>query len=222
MSRKFGDAERAKKIFNALLVLCCLDIISVVKASAQNANQLDARQQRANCPNATNGHAGNIYICCPVILYAERLPPGTIICPQPGQNQPVDLPALTPDQVKDRLYITAMSHINRQMIARGRLAGQSFRSAYSDAALPKATAMCINWRNTNPYQINIEGRNTWQFITGQGTCAPRNEAEARQCALNECRQHANCDSDQSCTLIDLNGRNVLSPPADWLQTHARQ
>lgn len=180
-----------------------------------------AQSATADCRNNVLGNAANIIICCPVILNGERLPPGTIICPMRGREPSGgEYPVLTPEQINQRLYITIMSHLNSQMIYRGRLAGRPFKATYANAARPKAVAMCISWTDTTPFQLTTKRTRSWQFVTGQGTCAPRNEQEAGQCALNECEQHASCDSGQKCTLIDINGRNVLAPPRDWLSSHS--
>jgi hypothetical protein len=176
-------------------------------------------QRAADCPVAVVRSNSTVFVCCPRIFGGEKLTPDMIkgIC---GEGRNIAAPPLTNIQVKQRLYATIMGYVNRKMIERGRLANNPFRKAYAEASGPKALAVCINWENTTPYKINTGQKRNWQFITGDGTCGPKNQSEARQCVLNECQLHAKCDRSQVCTIVDVDHANAIDPPASWLRRHS--
>jgi hypothetical protein len=142
--------------------------------------------------------------------------------PSPERQIPARKPkAVSTDAPRARLYKTIIARIAPATVKGGRCDGMSFTRCYARA--PKALAACIDWKTTTPTTINGNGAWWYQFVTRRSTtCAPTTEAAARSCAIAECNQYkGRSGCSYPCVLVDVNGRNVLQPPADWVQRHRR-
>jgi hypothetical protein len=152
---------------------------------------------------------------CNVFIYGDAHGDVFVYCYKPGEKPET---GKTPAQVRTTLHQAIMEYIGSQIITRGRpeFIGKPFRTAYRTAKTPKAVAICLDWASSTPSRVNIaKGQAQFQFITGAGTCKPKSEQDAGECAVAECNQHASCSGKQSCELLDVNDENKLSPPASW-------
>jgi hypothetical protein len=135
----------------------------------------------------------------------------------PAQAAP---PAETIAQIQGRMYRTLKANILSARISRGPYTRQRLADVYQTANKPKALSACMNWKESTastPVFAN------WYFVIGDGACGPTNSAEARQCALNECIESELCSgAHETCTVVDINDRNVLELPPDWIARHRKQ
>jgi hypothetical protein len=169
-----------------------------------------------------------------------RCPEGKVPLPQPParpvppttENLPAalgnSLPGVTdesPAVVRDKFYQAIMIYVRQRKVTRGKphFVGLPFERAYANADRPKALAICVNWTRSTPAELAFySGSSQFQFVTGTGDCGPRDESQAKSCALSDCRRHAHCSQGETCAVVDVNDRNTLELPSEWERRYIRK
>jgi hypothetical protein len=134
--------------------------------------------------------------------------------PQPASPRP------TFEQVRAAIYTAIIGHIYRQEVGEGSnfYRGRRLGSFYPDTQLHKAIAICLNWNEITPSQVQIPRTGHWRFVTGNGICG-QTPQEARRCALGNCITAARCSPGQRCTIVDIDGQNAVEIPRPWTEHH---
>lgn len=218
--------------FARQMLICPEGQVPLPQSKPTPSRPLDSAPKQEGPPSAAPSGTPTAPAVAPPPPAATPAPPVVVPAPPSVPTVPTPPPANflpgatdeSAESIRNKFYQAMMVYVRQLTVTRGRpqFVNLKFERAYAIADKPKALAICVNWGRTTPNALTFySGSSQFQFVTKSGSCGPRNETQARSCAISDCRRYARCSPGESCAVIDINDRNVLELPTDWTKRYLR-